>query len=88
MWSQTWDNIMEIVVPYPAQPSIDVTDEMKRQGYTPQKMFEKSEEFFTSIGLIPMPDEFWKKSIIEKPSDREIVCHASAWDFCNGKDFR
>ena len=51
-------------------------------------MFEKSEEFFTSLGLIPTPPEFWKKSIIGKPAGKEIVCHASAWDFCNGKDFR
>lgn len=27
-------------------------------------------------------------AIIEKPSDRVIVCHASAWDFCDGQDFR
>ena len=58
------------------------------QGYTPKKMFEVSDEFFTSLGLIPMPPEFWEKSVFEKPEDKEMVCHASAWDFCNGKDFR
>lgn len=51
-------------------------------------MFETSDEFFTSLGLIPMPAAFWEDSVIEKPNDREMVCHASAWDFCNGKDFR
>lgn len=52
-------------------------------------MFEESDHFFTSLGLIPMPQEFWDKSMIEKPSDgREVVCHASAWDFYNRKDFR
>lgn len=52
-------------------------------------MFEESDRFFTSLGLIPMPQEFWDKSMIEKPSDgREVVCHASAWDFYNRKDFR
>lgn len=51
-------------------------------------MFQQSDEFFTSLGLIPMPTEFWKESIIEKPAGREMVCHASAWDFCNGRDFR
>lgn len=36
-----------------------------------------------------MPAEFWAESMLEKPSDgREVVCHASAWDFYNGKDFR
>lgn len=58
------------------------------QGYTPLKMFQASEEFFVSLGLKPMPEEFWNGSIITKPDDREIVCHASAWDFCNSKDFR
>jgi len=52
-------------------------------------MFEESDRFFTSLGLIPMPQEFWDKSMIEKPADgREVVCHASAWDFYNRKDFR
>lgn len=51
-------------------------------------MFQTADEFFTSLGLIPMPAEFWEHSMIEKPLDREVVCHASAWDFYNGKDFR
>ena len=51
-------------------------------------MFETAEEFFTSLGLIEMPPEFWNNSIIEKPEDRDIVCHASAWDFYNTNDFR
>ena len=51
-------------------------------------MFEVAEDFFTSLGLIPMPDLFWEKSMITRPDDREVVCHASAWDFYNQKDFR
>jgi peptidyl-dipeptidase A len=56
---------------------------------TVNDLFRVSEEFFTSLGLDPMPDSFWHNSILEKPNDnREINCHASAWDFYNGKDFR
>lgn len=52
-------------------------------------MFQESDRFFTSLGLLPMPKEFWDKSMLEKPSDgRKVVCHASAWDFYNRKDFR
>lgn len=52
-------------------------------------MFLVAEEFFTSLGLSPMPPEFWAESMLEKPTDgREVVCHASAWDFYNRKDFR
>ena len=48
-----------------------------------------SDEFFTSLGLIPMTPEFWNRSILEKPDDgRDLVCHASAWDFYDGKDVR
>lgn len=59
------------------------------QGWTPRRMFEEADNFFTSLGLLPVPPEFWNKSMLEKPTDgREVVCHASAWDFYNGKDFR
>ena len=75
MWAQNWGNIFDITVPYPGKSSVDVTPEMIRQGYTPLKMFQLSEEFFTSLGLMPMPKEFWDGSIIEKPKDREMVCH-------------
>lgn len=52
-------------------------------------MFKLAEEFFTSLDLSPMPESFWKNSIIEKPNDgRDLICHASAWDFYDGKDFR
>lgn len=52
-------------------------------------MFNESDNFFKSLGLLPMPPEFWSKSMLEKPTDgREVVCHASAWDFYNRKDFR
>jgi peptidyl-dipeptidase A len=51
-------------------------------------MFRVAEEFFKSLGLTPMPEAFWEKSMIVKPDGREVVCHASAWDFYNQKDFR
>ncbi|KAA0725565.1 Angiotensin-converting enzyme [Triplophysa tibetana] len=89
MWSQTWNNIYNMMIPFPDKPNIDVTDTMVAQGYNATHMFRVAEEFFTSLGLIPMPDEFWDKAMLEKPSDgREVVCHASAWDFYNRKDFR
>ncbi|NXE97932.1 ACE enzyme, partial [Menura novaehollandiae] len=89
MWAQSWSNIFNLVIPFPDATKVDATPAMKKQGWTPKKMFEESERFFTSLGLMPMPQEFWDKSMIEKPSDgREVVCHASAWDFYNRKDFR
>ena len=58
------------------------------QGYTPWRMFELSEEFFVSLGLIEMPEKFWNDTMMVKPDDRDVVCHASAWDFYNQEDFR
>ncbi|XP_010012983.1 PREDICTED: angiotensin-converting enzyme [Nestor notabilis] len=89
MWAQSWSNIFDLVMPFPDATKVDATPAMKQQGWTPKRMFEESDRFFTSLGLIPMPEEFWDKSMIEKPADgREVVCHASAWDFYNRKDFR
>lgn len=58
------------------------------QNYTPKKMFKVAEEFFTSLNLSAMPQTFWEKSILEKPNGRDLVCHASAWDFYDSNDFR
>ncbi|XP_015360274.1 angiotensin-converting enzyme isoform X1 [Marmota marmota marmota] len=89
MWAQTWSNIYELVAPFPSAPKMDATEAMIEQGWTPRRMFKEADNFFTSLGLLPVPPEFWNKSMLEKPADgREVVCHASAWDFYNGKDFR
>uniref|UniRef100_A0A8C2RR85 Angiotensin-converting enzyme n=1 Tax=Capra hircus TaxID=9925 RepID=A0A8C2RR85_CAPHI len=89
MWAQSWSNIYDLVAPFPSAPKMDATEAMIKQGWTPLRMFEEADNFFTSLGLLPMPPEFWNKSMLEKPTDgREVVCHASAWDFFNGKDFR
>ncbi|KAM4525933.1 angiotensin-converting enzyme [Fundulus diaphanus] len=88
MWAQSWSNIYNMMIPFPGKPSLDVTGEMVRQGYNATRMFRLAEEFFTSLGLKEMPSEFWEKSMLVKPADREVVCHASAWDFYNRKDFR
>lgn len=88
MWAQSWDGINDIVVPYPDKPSVDVTETMKQQGYTPLKMFQLSDEFFTNLNLTSMPSEFWDKSIIVKPPNTDLICHASAWDFHKYEDVR
>lgn len=51
-------------------------------------MFQMAEEFYTSLGLKPMPPEFWRFSLLERPNDRKVQCTSSAWDFCNKIDYR
>ena len=68
-WAQQWNNIGDILKPYPSKPNLNVTGAMISQGWNQKKMFEKAEEFFTSMGLKPMPQEFWEGSILQKPED-------------------
>lgn len=90
MWAQSWGDIRELVLPYPNASKLDITSELLKQNYTPLKMFETADEFYQSLGLESnaMSYNVTNGAVIEKPSDREIVCHASAWDFSDGKDFR
>lgn len=89
MWAQQWSEIAELVSPFPDKPLVDVTQEMVKQGYTPKKMFEMGDDFFTSMGLKKLPTAFWEKSVLEKPTDgRDLICHASAWDFYLVDDVR
>ncbi|XP_055641071.1 angiotensin-converting enzyme-like isoform X2 [Toxorhynchites rutilus septentrionalis] len=87
MWAQNWRNILDLVKPGQSETP-DVTGEMIRQGYTPLKIFQTAEEFFTSIGLSPMTPEFWRNSMLQKSNEIHGQCTASAWDFCNKIDFR
>ncbi len=89
MIGQDWDLISDLIVPYPDKPILDVSEEMKAQKYTAQKMFEMGDEFFQSLNMTKLTPTFWKESIIEKPTDgRDLVCHASAWDFFKKDDVR
>ncbi|KAK0076664.1 hypothetical protein PV326_010605 [Microctonus aethiopoides] len=88
MWAQTWNNIADFTTPYPGKKLPDVTDAMLKQGYDEVKIFRVAEDFFKSLNLSAMPETFWNESIFKKPDNVELICHASAWDFYNGKDFR
>jgi len=88
MWSQTWDNIYPIMEPHKGVASLDVTASLKEQKYDELKMTQTAEGFFTSLGLPSLPESFYQNSMIKKPQDRNVVCHASAWDLDNGNDPR
>ncbi|XP_019869986.2 angiotensin-converting enzyme isoform X2 [Aethina tumida] len=91
MWGQTWGNIAELVLPYPNASALDVDEAFKQQGYDALKMFESANGFFKSLNLISNERcyDTSKGAMIEKPTDgREVLCHASAWDFCDGETYR
>ncbi|MFL5422402.1 MAG: M2 family metallopeptidase [Myxococcales bacterium] len=88
MWAQEWTKIYPLVEPYPDAAQLDVTSAMTRMGLTPEKMMAIGMGFFTSIGFPELPRTFWTRSLMQKPRDRDVVCHASACDIDGGDDVR
>ena len=64
------------------------TPEKQRRGYWEKQMFRIGEGFYSSLGLAPLPATFWDRTQFIKPRDRDVVCHASAWDLDNKDDIR
>jgi peptidyl-dipeptidase A len=88
MWAQEWNNIYDIVAPPQKTPSFDLTELIKAKGMDELAMVRTGEHFFTSLGFEPLPKTFWERSLFKKPADRDVVCHASAWDVDNQDDLR
>ena len=89
MWAQEWGNIYDIVAPKGAGDlGFDTGELLKAKGYDAVKMVKQGEGFYSSLGFAPLPETFWKRSQITKPADRDVICHASAWDLDNQDDIR
>lgn len=88
MWAQQWGNVYDIVAPAKADKGYDLTELLVAKNYTPEQVIRTSEGFFTSLGFEALPKTFWERSLITKPADREVVCHASAWNLDNKDDLR
>jgi len=88
MWAQQWGNIYPVVAPRSTTPSYALDDLLVNAGYDPVKMVKTGEAFYVSMGLAPLPETFWTRSQIVRPRDREVVCHASAWDLDDADDIR
>jgi peptidyl-dipeptidase A len=88
MWSQSWDNVYDLVAPPGGDPGYDLTALLRGAGVDAVEMVRYGERFFTSLGFDPLPDTFWQRSLFTKPKDREVVCHASAWDIDMVDDLR
>ncbi|HEU0134689.1 MAG TPA: M2 family metallopeptidase [Allosphingosinicella sp.] len=89
MWAQEWGNIYDVVAPKGAgDVGYDLTELLVAKKYTPEKIVRTGESFFTSLGFAPLPQSFWTRSMITAPRDREVICHASAWDVDNVEDLR
>lgn len=89
MWAQEWGNIYPLVAPAGAGDiGYDLTDLIAKKNLDAVAMTKVGEQFFSSLGFDELPATFWERSQFTKPADREVVCHASAWDIDNVDDLR
>ena len=88
IWAQEWNNVYPLMdSPKPAQ-SYDSTKILEERHTDARGMVRYGEAFFTSLGFAPLPKTFWERSLFTKPADRDVVCHASAWDVDAKDDLR
>jgi peptidyl-dipeptidase A len=87
-WAQEWANIFPIIYGARSGQGYDLTAILKRKKADERRMVKYGEDFFKSLGFAPLPQTFWERSLFVKPRDREVVCHASAWDVDNQDDLR
>jgi peptidyl-dipeptidase A len=88
MWAQSWSHIDPLVAPPGAGPGYDLTKILEARKFDPIPMVRCAERFFTSLGFDPLPRTFWERSMFTRPRDRDVVCHASAWDIDFVDDLR
>jgi len=87
-WAQEWGNVFSIVWNTGRGSNPDLTAILKQRKIDERSMVRYGENFFRSLGFAPLPQTFWDRSLFIKPRDREVVCHASAWDVDNNNDLR
>ena len=88
LWQQDWSNVYELVAPPGNTRLFSLTGNLKAKKLEPLGMVRIGERFFTSLGFEPLPQTFWERSLFVKPRDREVVCHASAWNIDSADDLR
>jgi peptidyl-dipeptidase A len=87
-WAQEWGNIFPILGLPENSSGYDLTALLQARKLDAQGMVKYGENFYKSLGFEPLPKTFWERSLFTKPADRDVVCHASAWDLDNEDDVR
>jgi peptidyl-dipeptidase A len=87
-WAQEWGNVFSILGLPENSSGYDLTQLLQAQHLDAKGMVRYGENFYKSLGFAPLPETFWVRSLLTKPRDRDVVCHASAWDIDNFDDLR
>jgi peptidyl-dipeptidase A len=88
IWAQDWSNIYPLAAPAHADAGFSLTDILKKRKMGPLDMVRAGERFYTSLNFQQLPKTFWERSLFVRPRDRDVVCHASAWDIDYEEDVR
>ncbi len=88
MWAQSWAALADVASVSDAGPAYDLTQLLLDAAYDQIRMVHTAETFFTSLGMEELPDTFWERSLITQPRDRQVACHASAWNLDSVDDLR
>jgi peptidyl-dipeptidase A len=88
LWQQDWSHIYDVVAPAGEPQTFSLTARLEARKIEPLEMVRIGERFFTSLGFEPLPKTFWERSLFVKPRDRDVVCHASAWNVDAVDDLR
>lgn len=88
MWAQNWSELYDLAAPAEADRGFDLGRALQDKGVQPRDMVRYGERFFVSLGFAPLPPTFWERSLFTQPRDRDVVCHASAWDIDFQDDLR
>ncbi len=88
MWAQEWGNIYDLAAPPSAPPAYDIGEILTQRRAAAKQVVQYGERFFQSLGLQTLPETFWERSMLTRPADRDVVCHASAWHIDFDKDVR
>jgi len=87
-WAQQWGNIYPLLGLPENSSGYDLTELLRAKKLDAHGMVKYGENFYTSLGFPPLPKTFWERSLLTKPADREVVCHASAWSIDMKDDIR
>ena len=87
-WAQTWSNVVPLLGLPENSGGYELTELLQAKNLDARGMVKYGENFYKSLGFDPLPKTFWERSLFVKPADRDVVCHASAWDIDNKDDVR
>ncbi len=100
MWAQEWGNIYDLVAPVAAPPTYDIGAALKKQIPNAESedralqlgvakaLAHYGDVFYQSLGFEALPTTFYERSQFVRPLDRDVDCHASAWNLDANQDLR